>query len=82
MRPLIRYYDLCHTHASLLIADGMQPMLVAERLGHASIKLTMDTYGHLSRAVTARPLQRWIASSEAGGKRIVWPARKFEGFAV
>ena len=45
--PKLRYYDLRHTHASLLIANGLHPKLIAERLGHSSIKLTMDTYGHL-----------------------------------
>jgi integrase len=45
--PQIRFYDLRHTHASLLIAQGVHPKKIAERLGHASIKLTMDTYGHL-----------------------------------
>ena len=44
----IRFYDLRHTHASLLIHEGMMhPKVIAERLGHASTKLTMDTYGHL-----------------------------------
>ncbi len=45
--PKIRLYDLRQTHASLLIAEGKHPKLIAERLGHSSIKLTMDTYGHL-----------------------------------
>ncbi|MEZ5403176.1 MAG: site-specific integrase [Bryobacteraceae bacterium] len=45
--PQLRLYDLRHTHASLLIADGKHPKLIAERLGHSSIKITMDTYGHL-----------------------------------
>jgi len=45
--PRIRFYDLRHTHASLLIAEGVHPKKIAERLGHSSIKLTMDTYGHL-----------------------------------
>jgi integrase len=43
----MRFYDLRHTHASLLIAEGAHPKKIAERLGHASIKLTMDLYGHL-----------------------------------
>lgn len=43
----MRFYDLRHTHASLLIAAGVHPKKIAERLGHASIKLTMDLYGHL-----------------------------------
>lgn len=45
--PKLRFYDLRHTHASLLIAKGQHPKVIASRLGHASIKLTMDTYGHL-----------------------------------
>jgi integrase len=45
--PRMRFYDLRHTHASLLIAEGVHPKRIAERLGHASIKLTMDLYGHL-----------------------------------
>ncbi len=45
--PKIRYDDLRHTHASLPIAEGKHRKQIAERLGHSSIKLTMDTYGHL-----------------------------------
>ena len=45
--PRVRFYDLRHTHASLLIAEGVHPKKIAERLGHSSITLTMDTYGHL-----------------------------------
>jgi integrase len=45
--PKMLFYGLRHTHASLLIAEGVHPKKIAERLGHASIKLTMDLYGHL-----------------------------------
>lgn len=45
--PKLLFYDLRHTYTSLLIADGMHPKLIAEQLGHASIQLTMDRYGHL-----------------------------------
>jgi integrase len=45
--PKLRLYDLRHTHASLLIYQGVHPKKISERLGHSSIKLTMDTYGHL-----------------------------------
>ena len=45
--PKLRVYDLRHTHASLLIHEGVHPKKISERLGHSSIKLTMDTYGHL-----------------------------------
>jgi integrase len=43
----LRLYDLRHTHASLLIHEGVHPKRISERMGHSSIKLTMDTYGHL-----------------------------------
>jgi integrase len=45
--PEIRFHDLRHTHASLLLAAGVHPKLVQERLGHSQISLTMDTYSHL-----------------------------------
>jgi len=45
--PKLRLYDLRHTHASLLINEGVHAKRIAERLGHSSIQLTMDTYGHL-----------------------------------
>jgi integrase len=45
--PKLRYYDLRHTHASLLIADGVHVKKISERLGHSSITVTMDKYGHL-----------------------------------
>lgn len=43
----LRVHDLRHTCASLLIAAGAHPGLVREHLGHSSIQVTMDVYGHL-----------------------------------
>jgi integrase len=43
----LRVHDLRHTCASLLIAAGAHPGLVREHLGHSSIRVTMDVYGHL-----------------------------------
>ncbi|MCL6600257.1 MAG: site-specific integrase [Alicyclobacillus macrosporangiidus] len=45
--PRIRFHDLRHTHASLMLAQGVHPKIVSERLGHSSISITMDTYSHL-----------------------------------
>jgi len=45
--PKIRMYDLRHTCATLLLAAGENPKVVSERLGHASITLTLDTYSHV-----------------------------------
>jgi len=43
----IRVHDLRHSHASLLIELGFQPILVSERLGHENIETTLQTYSHL-----------------------------------
>lgn len=45
--PQIRFHDLRHTFASLLIAQGEHPKLISEQLGHASVQITLDRYGHL-----------------------------------
>jgi integrase len=45
--PVIRLHDLRHTHASHLLAAGVNVKVVSERLGHASVSFTLDTYGHV-----------------------------------
>ena len=45
--PVIRLHDLRHSHASMLINLGTPPKVVQERLGHASIQMTLDLYSHL-----------------------------------
>ena len=44
----IRLHDARHTHASLLLKQGVHPKIVQERLGHASIAITLDTYSHVA----------------------------------
>lgn len=43
----IRFHDLRHTHASILISEGVDVVKVAHRLGHANPKITLETYAHL-----------------------------------
>lgn len=45
--PTIRFHDLRHTHGSLLTKDGVPIKVVSERLGHAHIAHTIQTYQHL-----------------------------------
>ncbi len=45
--PHIRFHDLGHTHATLLLKIGIHPKIVSERLGHANIGITLDTYSHV-----------------------------------
>ena len=40
-------HDLRHAHASVLIEHGVHPKKIQARLGHSSIQVTMDRYGHL-----------------------------------
>ncbi len=44
----IRLHDARHTHASLMLKQGIHPKIVQERLGHASIQITLDTYSHVT----------------------------------
>ena len=45
--PGVRFHDARHTHASLLLKQNVHPKIVSERLGHANISITLDTYSHL-----------------------------------
>ena len=45
--PAIKVHDLRHSHASMLIELGFTPLEIANRLGHESVKTTLDTYSHL-----------------------------------
>ncbi|HZI91443.1 MAG TPA: tyrosine-type recombinase/integrase, partial [Thermoleophilaceae bacterium] len=40
-------HDLRHTWATLALAAGVNPKVVSERLGHASVSFTLDTYSHV-----------------------------------
>lgn len=48
--PSIRFHDLRHSHASLLLYQGVQPKMISERLGHSNISITMDLYSHIYEA--------------------------------
>jgi integrase len=44
----ISLHDARHTHASLMLKQGIHPKIVQERLGHASIQTTLDIYSHVA----------------------------------
>jgi integrase len=54
----IRFHDLRHTFATLLIAQGESPKYIQAQLGHASIQVTMDRYGHLLPDVNRQAARR------------------------
>ena len=49
--PDIRYHDLRHTAATLLLAQGVDPRTIMETLGHSQISLTLNTYAHVVPAL-------------------------------
>lgn len=49
--PYRNFHVLRHTHASILLATGVHPKIVQERLGHAKISITMDIYSHLTETI-------------------------------
>lgn len=46
--PRIRFHDLRHTAATLLLGRGVHPKIVSEMLGHSTIAITLDTYSHVT----------------------------------
>jgi integrase len=45
--PQIRFHDLRHSCATLVLSMGVHPKMVQERLGHSQIAVTLDTYSHV-----------------------------------
>ncbi|HEY7232238.1 MAG TPA: tyrosine-type recombinase/integrase [Pseudolabrys sp.] len=45
--PRVRFHDLRHSHATHMLASGVHPKIASERLGHATVGLTLDTYSHV-----------------------------------
>ena len=68
-KPYPRLHDLRHTAVSILIREGKHPKLIQSRMGHASITMTMDTYGHLYKgadAEAAASLERFKPEENEG----------------
>ena len=65
--PYIRLHDLRHTHAAHLIAPGQDALVIAKRLGHASVSFTPTTSTGISwRRLTPMPQRPWLRWSKAG----------------
>ena len=56
---VIRFHDARHTHATLLLKQGVHPKIVQERLGHSSITLTLDVYSHVTQGLQKVVAQRF-----------------------
>lgn len=78
--PDLRFHDLRHTAAGLLIAQGAHPKEIQARLGHASITTTLNTYGHLWPSLGAALDEKIEAVHQAAAKNVacMWPVQVSE----
>ncbi len=77
----LRVHDLRHTCAALLIAEGAHPKVVQAHLGHSSIQVTMDRYGHLFPSDAedlAERLDTTRTRTLTGARRTVGPSKVVE----
>jgi integrase len=58
---LADHLDLRHTHATLMLSAGVPVKVVSERLGHATIALTLDIYAHVLPAMDGEAAERFAA---------------------
>lgn len=73
--PRVRFHDLRHTAASLLLGEGVHPKVVASLLGHSTVQVTLDTYSHVTpglarqatEALAALVASRTASSDALGG---------------
>lgn len=54
----LRFHDLRHTYASMLVEHGAHPKVMAELLGHSSVQVTLDRYSHVMPHLSARLADR------------------------
>ncbi len=71
LAPAPRFHDLRHSHVALLIAENVPMKAIQVRLGHASIVLTTDRYGHLLPETDEPSPRRSRASPRVTGQQFV-----------
>lgn len=55
----VRFHDLRHTHATLLLEAGISPKVIQERLGHEDIRTTMNIYSHMTKNLESNELSKF-----------------------
>jgi integrase len=68
--PRIRFHDLRHTHATILLQMGVNPKLVADRLGHSSVKITLDVYSHVTKDMRSDTTELFTKAMKSGTESI------------
>ena len=67
----VRFHDLRHTHATLMLWQGIHPKIVSERLGHSSIAITLDTYSHVLPGLQEAAAQRFDEGLQMGRSEVL-----------
>jgi len=68
--PQVRFHDLRHSHATQLLASGVHPKIASERLGHASIGITLDLYSHVTAAMQGEAATKLDSAMQAAKSRL------------
>lgn len=63
----IKLHDLRHTHATILLGAGIHPKVVSERLGHASVSITLDIYSHVLPTIQREAVTKLAAIMAGAG---------------
>jgi len=61
--PPIRFHDLRHSVATLMLAQGVSPRVIMETLGHSQLGMTMNLYAHVMRRCSGRLRTSWTRCS-------------------
>lgn len=64
--PRVRFHDLRHTAATLLLAEGVHPKVVQEMLGHSTVSLTLDVYSHVTPTLQSEAAKKMQAVLAGG----------------
>jgi integrase len=68
----IRFHDLRHTHATIMLQLGEHPKVVSERLGHSSIEMAMNTYSHVTSDTKQESSDRFERAMRTSFHQIMW----------
>lgn len=73
--PHVRFHDLRHSAATILLSWGIHPKVVQEILGHSQISMTLDTYSHVLPSMQDEVTKKWDDWDEGSGAGVLVPAK-------
>jgi integrase len=68
--PRVRFHDLRHSHATQLLASGVHPKIASERLGHASVGITLDLYSHVTDTMQGEAAAKLDSAMQVAKSRL------------